>query len=209
MQYSVITLSLLALIFLSGCATMNRSECLNADWQIIGMEDGSRGRELAYVGKHREACAEYNVAPNLEQYKQGHSQGLQRYCTYSNGFGLGLRGNSFNDVCPPRLIADYRLGYQRGREIYSMNRSVKKLQSSIDKIYTLLEELHEEANYKENLLIHAKTSKKERLILVKERLEIQTEIHHFEAELALLEEELSYLVNERNVLRNRYLTSSQ
>ncbi|MDX2496117.1 MAG: DUF2799 domain-containing protein [Desulfuromusa sp.] len=188
---------------------MNRSECLNADWQIIGIEDGSRGRGLAYIGKHREACAEYNVGPSLEQYQRGRSQGLKQYCTYSNGFGLGQRGNNFNDVCPPELIDDYQIGYQRGREIYSSNRSIKKHQASIDATYTLLEELHEEAHHKENLIIHAKTRKIDRLILVKERLELQTEINDFEGELALLEEELNSMVNERNLLRKRYLTFSQ
>ncbi|WP_303721053.1 DUF2799 domain-containing protein [Malonomonas rubra] len=188
---------------------MNRSECLNADWQIIGMEDGTRGRRLAYIGKHREACAEYNVAPSLEQYQQGHSQGLKQYCTYNNGFGLGQHGKYFNDVCPPELIGDYQIGYQRGREIYSLNRSIKKHEAFINETHTLLEELHEEAHHKENLIIHAKTSNIDRLILVKERLELQTEITDCEVELAQLEEERNSMVNERNLLRKRYQVFSQ
>ena len=207
MKYPFITLNLIALCFLSACATMNRSECLNADWQIIGMEDGSRGQRLAYIGKHREACAEYNVAPDLEKYQQGRLQGLKQYCTYNNGFGLGQRGSNFNDVCPPGLIDDYQIGYQRGKEIYSLNRSIKKHQTSIDGTYTLLEELHEEAHYKENLIIHAKTSKMDRLILIKERLELQTEISDLEAELALLEEVRNSMVHERNLLKKRYQTT--
>lgn len=32
----------------SGCATLNESECQNADWYVIGLADGSKGRRLSH-----------------------------------------------------------------------------------------------------------------------------------------------------------------
>ena len=34
-----------SLVFLlPGCASLNREECVSADWFAIGLEDGARGR---------------------------------------------------------------------------------------------------------------------------------------------------------------------
>ena len=32
------------LALLAGCATLNKNECLRADWYAIGLEDGARGQ---------------------------------------------------------------------------------------------------------------------------------------------------------------------
>ena len=66
------TLILFALIQMSGCATLNESECQSANWEIIGLEDGSKGRNTSYIGEHREACSEYRIAPDLTSYIKGH-----------------------------------------------------------------------------------------------------------------------------------------
>ena len=47
MALKVQLIATICLILLSGCATMNRSECQTADWRMIGLEDGSQGRALA------------------------------------------------------------------------------------------------------------------------------------------------------------------
>ena len=71
----------LFILIVSGCATLNEEECLTANWQIIGLEDGSEGHLETYLGKHREACAKYGVTPDLEQYRIGHAEGVQSFCT--------------------------------------------------------------------------------------------------------------------------------
>ncbi len=56
------------MLLVTGCATMDKSECEQADWRIIGLEDGAEGRPVSYIGRHRKACAEYGIKPNLALY---------------------------------------------------------------------------------------------------------------------------------------------
>lgn len=193
-----------AFLLLGGCATMNQSECLNADWQMIGLEDGSRGRTLAHIGNHRKACAEFNISPDLESYQRGHAQGLQQYCTYDKGFQLGSRGNAFRNICPPELEEDFRVGHQRGREIHALNMELKRTQTAIKEMYTLLDELSAEALDKEDLIISRKTRELERALLLLDVKEIQTEIGRLEVEVELLEQQKSDIAYERNLLKQRY-----
>merc|ERR1711916_171837 len=65
---------------LQGCASLSKEECLVADWQQIGFEDGSRGRDLLTLARHRKACAKAGITPDRAAYERGHRQGLLRYC---------------------------------------------------------------------------------------------------------------------------------
>ena len=86
---SFLTVLALPVLFAGGCATMNKSECQTADWTMIGMEDGSRGRLSSYIGNHRSACAKFGITPDLDSYQSGHEQGVRHYCTGRNGFARG------------------------------------------------------------------------------------------------------------------------
>jgi len=116
MLRSVIAIWLLAPMLLSGCATMDKNQCVNADWHAVGVEDGARGRPLARLGDHRRACAKYGVAPESERYLAGRNEGLKAFCTYERGYAMGHAGQGYADVCPEPLAASYRAGYrdQRG-----------------------------------------------------------------------------------------------
>ena len=52
------------------CATLNKDECLTADWYQIGYEDGAKGYPLSRIGKHRKACAKHGVTPDMPPYEQ-------------------------------------------------------------------------------------------------------------------------------------------
>ena len=49
---------------LSGCASLSKSECLNANWEDIGVRDGANGQPEEYLIQHSTACAKVNVAPD-------------------------------------------------------------------------------------------------------------------------------------------------
>ncbi len=121
-------LALCALILLGGssCATMNKSECREADWQVVGLEDGARGRDLSYIGRHRESCAEHGIAPDLARYNIGREAGLQQYCTYNKGHWFGSFGFSYSNVCQGEQFGAYREGYDRGRELYGLVHGLEK-----------------------------------------------------------------------------------
>jgi hypothetical protein len=195
---------IIATIFLGGCATLNQSECLNANWQMIGLEDGTKGQALSYIGKHRKACAEFNISPDLDQYQRGHTQGLQQYCTYDRGLQRGVRGQGFKNVCPPELEGGFRLGHQRGREIFRLNVEIKQTNNSIKESHSLLDDLEDDVIEMKELIISRDTRKAEKALLLIELLEAHNEIGSLEADVEFFEQQKAEIIYERNLLKQRY-----
>ena len=120
--------SAVLLALLAGCATLDKNECLRADWYAIGLEDGAQGRPLERLGEHRRACAEHGVTPQTESYLAGRSEGLKTYCTYERGLWVGKSGQSYAGVCP---AGNFPTGFQRGREIYDLQRRLNTVEEQI------------------------------------------------------------------------------
>ena len=191
-------------LLLCGCATLNRSECQNADWRMIGLEDGSKGRDMAYIGNHRKACAKYNISPDLELYQAGHDQGIGQYCTYIKGFQLGKGGGKYQGVCPAALEKDFLLGLQRGREIHSLTQEINRAESAIRSKLNRIADLDDEEQDKERLVISAKTSERGRRRLLEEIKQIQAEIAYLDSEIEMLERRQAAAGSELQVLQERY-----
>ena len=89
-RYPFFTGAILAiLILLQGCATLDKDECMLADWRLIGYQDGVAGKSAASVGEYRKDCAKHAIVPDLDAYRAGREEGLQQYCKVDNGFRLG------------------------------------------------------------------------------------------------------------------------
>ncbi|MDH5469903.1 MAG: DUF2799 domain-containing protein, partial [Gammaproteobacteria bacterium] len=54
-------IAMAAILLLQGCATLNKEECVVADWRLIGYQDGVAGKSASTVGGYRKDCAEYAV----------------------------------------------------------------------------------------------------------------------------------------------------
>ncbi|MGA8048706.1 MAG: DUF2799 domain-containing protein [Burkholderiales bacterium] len=122
---------LLAPLFLAACASMNKSQCLSADWYAVGVEDGARGRPLEHLGNYRRACAEYGVSPQPERYVAGRNEGLKSFCTYDRGYANGRAGYAFSGVCPDALAANFGAGYRDGHERYELTRRLDSVHEQI------------------------------------------------------------------------------
>src|SRR5215510_13350673 len=118
-------------ILLAGCATLDKNECLRADWYAIGLEDGARGQPVERLGDHRRACAEHGVTPQTERYLAVRTEGLKSYCTYEKGYSAGRAGQSYAGVCP--AAGGFVSGYQRGRDIYDVRRRLDTVNEQIRK----------------------------------------------------------------------------
>lgn len=137
-------------LLLGGCATMNESECLNADWQVIGLADGAAGRLPSYIQKHQSACAKHNVTPDLVAYRQGHAEGLHEYCTNENGFRIGRSGAGYNGVCPEDLAQPFLDGYDVGREFYVAVSAINETEATIRSHKKQLDRINVEIQEKED-----------------------------------------------------------
>lgn len=108
---------LLLSIHLTGCAGLNERECREADWEMIGFQDGIIGKYANWINSYRSACAEYHIVPNAAAYETGHNRGIKQYCTEDNGFKLGRQGFWYDGVCPTELEPAFLKGYYYGREL--------------------------------------------------------------------------------------------
>jgi len=180
---------MMLLLGLVGCATMNKSECLNADWYMIGMEDGSQGQPLSHIGEHRKACAGYNIKPDLVAYEAGHAAGTEQFCTESNGFRLGKRGGSYNGVCPPSLEEIILAGYDAGKKVHGASVEASQAAAAVKSNQVQLDKLKKGVKAKEAVLVSSSTSELARVHLLEEIKADEKRIEALEEKVLILESE--------------------
>ncbi len=122
----------------AGCASLDRDECVTADWYGVGLEDGARGRPVERLGDHRRACAKHNVTPDAARYVAGRNDGLKSFCTYERGYSEGRAGNAYAAACPEP--SSFLAGYQRGRELHELHRRLAEVDKDIARTKTALKE---------------------------------------------------------------------
>jgi len=136
-----LSVSLLISIHLLSCSTLNKAECNNANWNVLGFEDGNKGRELSYIKNHKNSCAEYSISPDLSEYLIGHAAGMRQFCTENNGYKQGLYALKVKNICPPNLKNSFQRGYSRGLKTYKIQSEMVFLQRNIDNNTYRLQEI--------------------------------------------------------------------
>lgn len=180
-----------AIMLLQGCATLNREECMVADWRLIGYQDGVAGKSASAVGNYRKDCAEHAVVPDLDAYQAGRIEGLQEYCKVDNGYQLGRAGKGYATVCPADLEPGFRLAYNEGREIYIARSVVKRTRTRIKTLQTDLTHIDEDRKYLLVDLVSDGLKGSERVSILYELSELGKEKDAIEDELDVLYEKLA------------------
>lgn len=122
-------------VLLSGCSSISKEECLQGDWYSLGVNDGKQGKLAAgSFSDYKKECAEHGVSPDFKTYQQGHQQGLVFYCDYAHGEAHGRSGADYNTACTGPLEANFRQGYQQGRQWYVAKKRVDDVASAIDRL---------------------------------------------------------------------------
>ena len=129
---------------LSACASLSEDECRIGDWRGIGFSDGAAGTGLDILEKHREACAEYGVAPNLDAYMAGRNQGLSEFCQPSSGYRQGMSGRDYEGVCSNFDEPAFIEAYHAGLRIRALQNEKKNLDREIDGNDSRIDEIVEE-----------------------------------------------------------------
>ncbi|MDJ0864006.1 MAG: DUF2799 domain-containing protein [Gammaproteobacteria bacterium] len=182
--------TLMAGLLATGCATLNESECRNADWRTIGFEDGARGASASRIGEHREACADHGISPDLAAYRQGRNDGLRQYCRAQNGFRLGERGVAYNGVCPADVEAEFQAAYEAGKRLHDASSRVRYTQSRIRNKELQLSQLKRTRQSKQAQLVSPGVSAARRAELLAETLEAARDQGAIEKEIDALKREL-------------------
>ena len=190
-------------VFLIGCASLSKEECMAADWRTIGFEDGAKGRLLQRIGEHRESCAEYGIAPNFNAYQQGHEEGVTRYCIAETGFSVGRRGASYNGVCPSSLEADFLIAYREGKRVYHLAKQVADLEKERNLLWQERDELSGEIESNEQVIIASSTSEKLRKELLEQNKRLATLVEEKEIRLQQNDRQLRQLKRQLHRLETR------
>ena len=191
-------------LLVSGCATMDKPECRQANWQMIGIEDGAKGHPVSYIGNHRKACAEYGVQPDLAQYQLGHQAGVTQFCTPSNGFNQGRTGRKYNEVCPAGLREQFVRGYNTGRELNLLNSEIYHMRKDVQLKETEMKELGERMQNIETVLVSGAISVKDRKTLLEQFKKMQPRMTTLESDIKELELAVTRSQHEYDILNSSH-----
>jgi hypothetical protein len=114
----ILIFTFLSVSVLSGCSSMNKDECELANWQAMGYQYGARGESPLSFQKYQKECATHRIKADFQAFKQGHSEGLNAYCSYENGMNIGNKGSIYNAHCPSSKFPKFNQGYQDGINRY-------------------------------------------------------------------------------------------
>ena len=187
-------------MLVTGCATMDKSECRNADWKIVGLEDGAAGRQLSYVGNHRRACAEYGVKPDLDAYRDGHAAGARQFCTPANGFRQGRGGHAYVGICPADLESGFLDAHAAGRQLHDLSSEIDRLQRDAREMGDDRAVLVERSDNIEALLVAGGLSAIDRKSLLEQFRELQADIALLDADIRAFDLEAARLQGEYDLL---------
>ena len=159
-----------------GCSSMNQSECVHADWQLIGQADASKGVHSSVLDEYRHDCAEYAVVPVRKAYHLGYQQGLKQFCTRSSGFFQGKKGHKYQGICPAALEEKFLQGYNPGYELFMISDVMTTLRVTLSDAERDIRTLRTRIGEKEQLLISDESSAADRRRLLGEIKEHHREI---------------------------------
>ncbi|MDX1539162.1 DUF2799 domain-containing protein [Arsukibacterium sp.] len=185
-------LTMLALAALHGCASMDKSQCLTADWRTIGFEDGASGKPETAIGTYRQDCADHGIAPDLNAYRLGHRQGSENFCTQRNGFNVGLRGASYQGSCTADLAEQFLSGYRDGQQLYGLQQAVNNARSAIDRQHRQISNVEKQIAIHTELLVADGLVRDERIRLLNEIEALKAEHFDLINRLPELEDQLQY-----------------
>ena len=148
-----IAILFLAAGLLQGCAAMNEHECVQADWQTLGFEDGSAGKPPSALAPRRKACAKHQVQPDLAAYRSGHLEGLEAYCSPGRGFSEGSRGRRYEGVCPAFLEPAFLEGFRAGARLHDLQLALNATERALGRESDALHALEHEIGDKEKRLV--------------------------------------------------------
>jgi len=189
-----------------GCASLNKAECENANWRVIGYEDGVSGHSGSRIGSHRKACAKHGIAPDMQTYNQGREDGLKEFCRPQRGYQEGLRGKRYGGVCSGNGEAEFLAAYNYGKKIHGVKSEIQVKQRHIRGKEEELKKLKQHLQAKEQQLINGNTPPEVRLSLLNESKEMSKKQGGLEAEIQELKLEIAKMEGnaEQLVANSRY-----
>ncbi|MBS7778150.1 DUF2799 domain-containing protein [Acidovorax sp. CCYZU-2555] len=127
------------LLGLSGCAVMDKSDCIQANWHGLGRMDALNG-EYRFSAREK-ACSKHGLAADESSYDRGVKEGLIGFCTAASGRHYGQNGGVYRrGFCPVHTESEFLSGYTPAQQKYKFQQKTSELQSKIAATNDLLRE---------------------------------------------------------------------
>ena len=123
----------LTALLLSGCASMNESECRQADWLARGLADGRSGSPESVLDDHTKACAKAGVVPDGRRWQQGWALGVVDYCRPASAWKAGSSGHYYHGVCRAHDEGTFRRFYVAGQELHRQRMEFNRVGRDVNK----------------------------------------------------------------------------
>lgn len=126
----LVILNMILALSLSGCAVMSKSECQNANWELIGQRDGISGAGSLSQARGQ-ACAKHQINMNRKQYLDGYRKGIQTYCTPQTVFDYALSGKGNYQNCPLEMHTELRPYYNVAANYYAAKSKLESIENTL------------------------------------------------------------------------------
>ena len=144
------TAALAGLIALtSGCASMSKSDCEKVDYYKMGIEHGEDGEGNGEYTKIAGKCQAMGTTPNEQNYNNGRTVGLAKFCTENRGSNdaeKGAMNGNCLEVPPYKNAYNAELGKRKEKEaakLRDLEKAQGKNQQQIDKTRSELNKIDE------------------------------------------------------------------
>lgn len=195
MRHKLFLTALAGLAF-AGCASMNEDECMVADWNAIGYQDGAHGSTTGGFTSRSKACAKHGITSDFNAYLAGWDEGVKRYCTPQNGFATGSNGGRYQGVCPSEVETDFLAAYSDGRQLYTLTSALQQIDYEIDRGEDRMISIKHEIEEKELALVLKDTTTEDRVQLLLDIKHLQEERGRLRKELKTLRVDRGYAIDD-------------
>ncbi len=117
-------------LLLNGCAVMSKNDCMNANWNLIGQQDGFKGNG-SLLQQRAQACVKHQIVLDNDSYASGYNKGLKNYCNPQTVFDYALQGNGNYQSCPMEMQNRLRPYYTVANNFYKADKQLKSLEDDI------------------------------------------------------------------------------
>ena len=97
-------------------------------------------------------CLKLSKKHSNGEYVKGWKAGVKVFCTYKNGYQMGLEGGQYQNICPKKLEPDFFKGYTLGLQEYRAKKRQEELMAiEREKIAVERERIREQQRAREEM----------------------------------------------------------
>lgn len=115
---SVVIAIIGCLVLLSACSISSMNGCEGIDLRIQGVASGETGLTEQQARDVFDTCRPNSSQTDQSAYLAGYHEGIETYCTRSQGFRIGVEGYLYQNVCPEDKEESFLTGYRVGNALF-------------------------------------------------------------------------------------------